>query len=68
MAVLPLQRDVDSIGGMSRAYSNASEGHAADKAALQGFAKTRDVANSPLKPASDQQQTTKVCMKHFQAF
>ena len=52
-----MQRDVDSVGGMSRAYSNASEGHAADKAALQGFAKTRDVASSPLKPVQDEQSS-----------
>lgn len=33
----------------------SSEGHAADKAALQGFAKIRDAASSPVRPATDQQ-------------
>ena len=33
----------------------SSEGHAADKAALQGFVKTRDAASSPARPAIDQQ-------------
>ncbi|KAL3159508.1 hypothetical protein ABBQ38_009926 [Trebouxia sp. C0009 RCD-2024] len=33
----------------------SSEGHAADKAALQGFAKTRDAASSPAQPALNQQ-------------
>ena len=61
-----MQRDVDSVGGMSRAYSNASEGHAADKAALQGFAKTRDVASSPLKPVQDE-QPSKVRSTHLSA-
>lgn len=36
-------------------YSMSSEGHAADKAALQGFAKTRDAASSPAQPALTQQ-------------
>lgn len=39
----------------ARTYSMSSEGHAADKAALQGFAKTRDAASSPARPATDQQ-------------
>lgn len=39
----------------ARTYSMSSEGHAADKAALQGFAKTRDTASSPVRPATDQQ-------------
>lgn len=39
----------------ARTYSMSSEGHAADKAALQGFAKTRDAASSPVRPAIDQQ-------------
>lgn len=39
----------------ARTYSMSSEGHAADKAALQGFGKTRDAASSPARPAVDQQ-------------
>ena len=35
----------------TRSYSVSSEGHAADKAALQGFAKTRDAASSPAQPS-----------------
>lgn len=33
----------------------SSDGHAADKAALQGFANTRDAASSPARPAPVQQ-------------
>ena len=36
---------------VTRSYSVSSEGHAADKAALQGFAKTRDAASSPAQPS-----------------
>ena len=39
----------------ARPYSMSSEGHAADKAALQGFAKTKDTASSPARPTSQQQ-------------
>ena len=38
----------------ARSYS-MSEGHAADKAALQGFANTMDAASSPARPAPTQQ-------------
>lgn len=48
---------VASEGGLSRAYSGYSDGHAADNAALQGFAKTRDAASSPARPVPDQQPT-----------
>ncbi len=50
-----MQRGSESQGGFSPAYSGSLEGHAADKAAQQGFARGRDAASSPAHPVQDQQ-------------
>lgn len=57
LTLLAIQVQGGGVGqeGAVRTFSTSSEGHAADKAVLQGFAKTRDAASSPAKPMPEQQ-------------